>query len=128
MMRRYFPVPLLFGVAAYCGMIFYLSSIPSFPLPPPFPHFDKIVHFLEFGGLSVLVVLGLRRAEYSFSAGMQVIVPVIFCLLYGLSDEIHQLFVEGRIFDLTDLAVDAAGAAFAAGLLLHLQIRKGSRG
>ena len=127
-MRRYFPTPFLAGVVACCGMIFYTSSIPSFPLPPPFPHSDKIVHFLEFGGLSALVVAGMRRAEYSFSARMRVIVPVIFCLLYGLSDEIHQSFVEGRLFDLTDLAADLAGAAFAAGMLLFLQIRNGSRG
>jgi VanZ family protein len=105
-------------------MIFYTSSIPSFSLPPPFPHFDKLVHFFEFGGLSALIVAGLRRAEYEFSAGMRIVVPVIFCLLYGLSDEIHQSFVEGRIFDLTDLAADIAGAAFAASMLLYLQRKK----
>ena len=81
----------------------------------------------EFGGLSVFIVAGLLRAEHDFSARMRVAVPVVFCALYGLSDEIHQSFVDGRVFDLLDLAADVAGAAFAAGLFVYWQIRKDSR-
>jgi VanZ family protein len=127
-LNEYFPLVLLIPTLAYCGVIFYLSSIPSLKLPPPFPHFDKVVHFCEYGGLSVLIVAGLRRARHKFSAGMRIAVPVLLCALYGLSDEIHQLFVVGRTFDLLDLAADAAGAAVAAGVLLFVIGKVGSKG
>jgi VanZ family protein len=126
--KEYYPLVFLIPTIAYCGVIFYLSSIPSLSIPPPFPHFDKVVHFFEFGGLSVLVVMGMNWAEYDFFAGMRFVVPVVFCFFYGLSDEVHQLFVEGRFFDLTDLAADVAGAACAAGLFLYVLKRIGLRG
>ena len=114
--KEFFPLPFAAGVAVYCGMIFYLSSMPSPPLPAPFPFFDKIVHFLLFGGLGAVVAMGLRGAAHEYSTGARVIVPIVFCFLYGLSDEIHQLFVPERMCDLADLAADVLGAAVAAGL------------
>ncbi|HHB76440.1 MAG TPA: VanZ family protein, partial [Desulfobulbus sp.] len=36
---------------------------------------------------------------------------VIFCLLYGVSDEWHQSFVPGRTPDILDIAADTFGAA-----------------
>jgi VanZ family protein len=119
--REYFPPAFLFSTIGYCGIIYILSSIPSLSFPPPFPHFDKLVHFFEYGGLGALVVMGMRRAEYEYSGRMLVVVPVVFCLLSGLSDEVHQLFVPGRMFSLADLAADVAGAACAAGLIVYLQ-------
>ena len=37
------------------------------------------------------------------------------CVIYGLSDEVHQLFVVGRYFEVSDLIADAVGSL--AGLL-----------
>jgi len=127
-LREYFPLFFLVPTIAYCGIIFYLSSIPSFPFPPPFPYFDKVVHFFEFGGLGMLAIAGLRWATHEFSMKTRFLVPVVFCLLYGLSDETHQLFVEGRTFDLTDIAADVAGAACAAALFLYVAKKIGSGG
>jgi VanZ family protein len=42
---------------------------------------------------------------------------------YGLGDEVHQLFVPGRLFDLADLAADAAGGALGSGAYLWLARR-----
>lgn len=38
---------------------------------------------------------------------------VVLCLLYGITDEIHQMFVPGRTPDLADLRSDVYGAAAA---------------
>ena len=119
--RRYFPVPFLALTAAYCAFIYYLSSIPSFPVPPPFIFFDKVVHFGLYGLLGAVVASGLHRAGHGYSAIMRVAIPTAFCFLYGLSDETHQLFVSNRTFDLGDLAADSFGAATAAILLLYVR-------
>ena len=41
--------------------------------------------------------------------------------LYALSDEIHQLYVPGRTFQLMDLALDLLGGVI--GLIIYEQIR-----
>jgi len=71
-----------------------------------------------FGGLSATVILGLWWAEYKYPARTLFTIPVAFCVVYGLGDEIHQLFVASRTFAVADIAADASGAAFATILLL----------
>jgi VanZ family protein len=118
--KEYFPIPFIAGAAAYCGLIFFLSSMSSFSAASPFEHFDKVAHFFMFGGLGAIVAAGLGSAAREYSMAMRVIAPAIFCTAYGLSDEIHQLFVEHRTFEVSDMAADAMGAAFAAGLVVYL--------
>jgi VanZ family protein len=48
-----------------------------------------------------------------------------FCLFYALTDELHQHFVSGRAFELSDIAVDFCGSLFAAAaILLFKRIKK----
>ncbi len=51
-------------------------------------------------------------------------VPLPFCVLYAVSDEFHQYFVEGRACRLTDVLIDSSGAlcGVCAGFLLLLLI------
>ena len=51
--------------------------------------------------------------------------PLIIAVLYGLSDETHQIFVPGRYFDLADLLADACGIYL--GCISYLLIRKYSQ-
>jgi len=44
-----------------------------------------------------------------------------FCFLYALSDEIHQLFVIGRSFELFDLVIDFSGILFSLFILIVLK-------
>jgi VanZ family protein len=120
-LSEYFPASFLALTAGYCSLIFYLSSTSSPPFDSPFIFFDKIVHFILYGGLGAVVALGLSRSGYEYSAKARIIVPVAFCLLYGISDETHQLFVSQRTFDVADIVADAAGAVTAAALLFHLR-------
>lgn len=94
---------------AYAGFIFYLSSRTWGGLPG-FPYSDKIFHavlYFGFGGFFfwALRTTKLRTRPY---IGYVAVICVVF---YGLSDEIHQLFVSGREFSLLDLLADAVGAA-----------------
>jgi VanZ family protein len=104
-----------FAALLYMGGIFYLSSIPGEELPlPQFPLSDKLAHFITYFGLGVLIAF--RSGLTAKLLGKQVlhwtkggwIAPTVG-ILYGLFDEIHQLYTPNRTFDFKDLAVDVAG-------------------
>ncbi len=114
---NYISPPFFILTLGYCGFLFYISSLSS-PVQSPFPHFDKIVHFCLYAGLGVTVAVGLRLARHDYSGKLLFVIPLLVGLLYGLSDETHQLFVRTRTFGVGDLIADAAGAAFAAAILL----------
>ena len=95
--------------------IFILSSIPGEDLPlPQFFLSDKLAHFLTYTGLGVLIAfrsgltdLAKGRAVQQWTKGGW-IAPTVG-ILYGLFDEIHQLYTPNRTFDVKDLAVDIVG-------------------
>jgi len=43
--------------------------------------------------------------------------PILFCLLYALSDECHQYFVPERVFSLIDIVIDSIGSL--TGILIY---------
>lgn len=66
----------------------------------------KLAHCLEFTGLCVLFNLSLLQSRKK-------IMPVFSIVLtsaYAITDELHQLFVEGRSCQLLDWTIDTAGA------------------
>lgn len=69
--------------------------------------FRKFAHFFEYAGLGLLVYNAFfrTRKEKRLSPYM----PYLFCLLYAISDEIHQCFVPGRAGMVFDVGVDALG-------------------
>jgi VanZ family protein len=100
------------AVLLYAGLIFALSSRTAAELPPgPFPHVDKLVHFVEYAVLGALVAVALGGR---LSAGW-IAVALVLCAGYGASDEWHQRFVPGRDASIFDLVADTLGAA--AGIL-----------
>ena len=114
----FIPVSYLLASLGYCVFLYYLSSISSFPVEPPFECFDKLVHFCLYSGLSGLVAIGLQQAKHKYSAKMLIMIPVAFSALYGITDEVHQLFVPPRTFAFGDMLADAFGALAAAVLML----------
>lgn len=71
----------------------------------------KAAHMTEFASLAFLSALflstfGFERKFFLFA--------FLFSSLYGATDEFHQLFVEGRSCQLSDVLVDSAGAVFGA--------------
>ncbi len=73
-------------------------------------------HFLEYAGLSVLVYNALYRTLGCFKPFL----PVIISALYAVTDEVHQLFVEGRACQITDIITDTLGAAAGIAVLTAL--------
>lgn len=62
-------------------------------------------HFCEYALLGFLVI----NAFFSYSYKIRYILSPLLAWGYAWTDEIHQLFVEGRAFQFTDLAVDLGG-------------------
>lgn len=91
-----------------------------------FPGIDKLAHAAIFALLAVTVLLAqppslLARRPLTVAGG-----AMLFCVLYGLSDEVHQAFVPGRFPDVFDLVADTMGSflvvsTFAAVALLRPQ-------
>ncbi|HJW01662.1 MAG TPA: VanZ family protein [Azospira sp.] len=98
-------------------LLFYLGAQPFAAglIPEPW---DKLAHFLVFGGITVLLWFGTRGA---YPWGLVTLV----CLV-GAADEWHQAYLPGRSTDLKDWATDAVAAVLAVLLCQWLKARRGA--
>lgn len=79
----------------------------------------KLAHASEYALLAVCVGIHVLAHMAHIKKGWKYFALVIpFCALYAVSDEVHQLFVEGRSCQFTDMCIDTAGAA-AGALVLY---------
>ncbi|WP_243096886.1 VanZ family protein [Thermohalobacter berrensis] len=62
----------------------------------------------------MLVINAFVRSEVKGFKGF--IFSFVFCILYAISDEVHQLFVPGRDAQITDVMIDSAGAFIGIGM------------
>jgi VanZ family protein len=96
---------------AYMGIIFWLSSRRGFNFPRLPENFDKIIHIFIYMPLSFLFYrsfnkIGIKR--YVF------LMAFLSATIYGITDEIHQLYVVGRDASIGDTVADFVGAFFGA--------------
>ncbi|MGD8632811.1 MAG: VanZ family protein [Anaerolineales bacterium] len=104
---RWLPALLLMAV------IFLLSATPASRLP----NFGTIDFWIKKGGHASGYAL-LALAYYfalppRLSPIYRSLLAFIMALLFALSDEFHQSFVEGRTSSLRDVGIDSAGALIA---------------
>jgi VanZ family protein len=95
----------------WAALLYALSSQPRLPPGPDVPNFDKVAHY---GAYLVFGVL-LARAPVS------VVFAAAIGILYGASDEVHQMFVPGRSPSVLDWAADALGVL--SGVFIHTRFR-----
>ena len=95
-----------FPVIFYSGIIYYVSSLPELSIPGKLK-VDKVIHVAEYLPYGFLTARALR------ASGLKdfFVVPaaLLLTVLYGVSDEFHQLFVMGRSCDVFDVFADALG-------------------
>lgn len=106
-------------VFLWCGLIFYLSSIPYLKTELGIWDliFRKIAHFLEFGFLFLLFYRALKKSYVKSTYSMYkkfAIFSLLFTFLYAISDEYHQSFVPGRSGNIFDVMIDTFGGTFFA--------------
>jgi VanZ family protein len=101
--------------AIIMGIIFYLSNQPgNFVQLPQIFGLDKLLHFVAYATLAATLFYGLHPYTHISHRALAIIIVVLFCVLFGISDEYHQSFVPGRTVSGWDVAADACGALFAA--------------
>jgi VanZ family protein len=107
-------------VALYAGGISIGSSLSHPPLVSTFhlPYFDKLCHFVEYGGLTFLLIRALSLTYTTRASTSLAIWAAILVVLYGASDELHQAFTPKRVMSGYDLLADATAAGVVAGVWL----------
>ncbi|MHB1244585.1 MAG: VanZ family protein [Gaiellaceae bacterium] len=107
------PLRLWGPVLVWAAVIFAFSSVPD--LGTGLGTWDlvlrKLAHAAEFAVLGAL----LQRALGSARAA------VLLGIAYAVSDELHQVFVPGRLGSPVDVAIDAVGVS--AGVFLWRRYR-----
>jgi VanZ family protein len=112
--------------AIYAVAIFALSSIPNPPAPPG-ALTDKHLHALVYAGLALLVLRALASGDARRVNSARALGAAAIAAAYGVTDELHQWFVPGRVVDALDLLANAAGA-LGATLLARGGVRLWMRG
>lgn len=132
--NTYFVISLVLLISLMC-IIFYLSSQTADESSKTSGSFIAIIydylgiflsqdqirtlaHFCEFTLLGFLT----NNVIFSKTHKTKTVISIIAAWCYAWSDEIHQIFVEGRAFQLIDLAVDLAGISLGV-LVFCLLIR-----
>lgn len=104
-------------VVLYAGVIFYFSaqSHPDDDLPSLFDLFgDKVLHAMEYAGLGGLCYRAFRWGLEGPLADRALLCAMAAASLYGITDEVHQLFVPFREAGWQDWMADTVGAALGA--------------
>ena len=100
-------------VVVWAAVIFAFSSVPD--LGTGLGTWDlvlrKLAHACEFALLGALLLRALRDERAALAAGVA----------YAISDEVHQIFVPGRVGSPLDVAIDSVGVA--VGVLLWRRYR-----
>ena len=102
----------LLPVVLWMVIIFISSSIPA----DVFPHVEfwgwsKLVHLVYYGVLCFLLHRAIsNQTRFQLLARHSYLSGVFFAVLYGVTDELHQLSTPGRHGQYTDVLIDAFGA------------------
>ena len=89
-------------------LIYYLSSLPGSTIPSPFFSADKVFHLGVYAVLGYLVARAL--GYYGGARRFAMVLSVLICFLYALSDEFHQSFVPDRTPSFMDVTADTVGS------------------
>ena len=111
----------LWGPAvAQMALIFAISSLHEAPLPSNMS--DHFGHGVGYLMLSVLLFRSFAGGSWTGVSWRSGALAVAFSVLYGMSDEFHQMFVPGRTAAWDDVLADLNGALIGAALVGILYI------
>ena len=68
----------------------------------------KLAHFTEYLILALLVYNALYVSNVDYKKLF--LITILICFMYSCSDEIHQLFIDGRSGQIIDICIDSFGS------------------
>lgn len=83
----------------------------------------KNAHFFAYLILGILVTKALRRS--GVHGYRRVALALGICVLFAISDEVHQIFVPGRGGQVKDVLIDSVGAS--VGIVVYWVVAKWNR-
>ena len=120
--RKFLYLPL----GLYWLLIFILTSIPGNHVPKLFGVSDKIKHLGAYFVLAILLNFTLYvQNKFPILSRKSFYFTFLITLLYGVIDEVHQIFIPGRSFDWWDLVADVVGSLLGI-LFVKLVINENS--
>lgn len=66
----------------------------------------KLAHFIIYLILGILVYNYIRIFGYKHT----ILISLLICIMYSCTDEIHQVFIEGRSGEILDVLIDSIGS------------------
>lgn len=83
----------------------------------------KMAHLAEY------FILGILLSNMFKCFDKKIYISVIMCILYAISDEIHQLYVPGRSGQFVDVVIDSVGGIFGYSIFMYWNyiVRRGSK-
>src|SRR5574344_1718614 len=75
----------------------------------------KCAHFTEYLILGLLVYNMIRCTEFKLKD--MLLISILICSMYATSDEIHQLFIDGRSCQVFDVLIDTMGSL--SGIIIY---------
>ena len=102
----------------YMMFIFYLSSHPAPEGIRWFPVIAglKVGHMIEYGILYLFIWYAVIKTT-TYSALSAFALALMITVLYGLTDEFHQIFVATRTARLIDVVADGVGGILAQAMI-----------
>jgi VanZ family protein len=91
------------------------SSI-FFELVNSIPFGDKLGHFILYGALSILTTIAFNY-KYWLVMSYRIPIGAIIVLVIAIVEEISQIFLSTRTFDMVDITADIIGVFIFTGLL-----------
>jgi VanZ family protein len=122
--------------ATWAAFLFYFSSRSGLPVDLG-GGLDKIAHFSAYLVLGLLLMFATYRAptarpaadstksvatSWETKGARGALIAMGIGIVYGITDELHQSMVPGRLPAFSDWVADSAGTV--AGVLIYLAIRR----
>ncbi len=102
----------------YMAIIFYFSSLSYFPPGPlTVAVSDLVKHAVLYFGLAILLFLSFNTIKNKNVKKKAWVLALLATILYGISDELHQLFVPNRVCSFSDVMANSIGAYLGAGIM-----------
>lgn len=73
----------------------------------------KCAHATEYAVLAILIIFTINAYTNKNYSIRKIILVILICFLYSLTDEYHQSFVPGRTSLFTDCLIDTTGSIIA---------------